>query len=482
MEDLNTLIPRLRRLEGEGLRGSDYWSLRWVDTLDQSLRVRHGVLEPPFTRCDAGACVTVYQDGGIGYGATSDASPEGLRAAAREALRWAALHTRHGLYSAECCPRTALKQRYRNPTLSPGQSPAPGEIIAALHEAARQLKCHERICDWEAALRFCSTRTVMLSSHGAEIVQEADEIYPELCAVASDGRVTQRRSFGSDLACQGGLEQLERLGFWSAAPRVAEDALRLLVAPECPTARMDLLLLPGQMVLQLHESIGHPLELDRILGDERNYAGGSFVTPEMFGSYRYGSDLLDVSFDPSRPEELASYACDDEGSRASREFLIRAGLLLRPLGGASSQARAGLPGVACARAESWHRPPIDRMANLNIEPGHSSLEQLIGSIEHGLMMDTNRSWSIDDRRNKFQFGCECGWVIRDGEVRELVRNPSYRGISASFWRSLCAVGDRDTFRVMGLPTCGKGEPNQLMRVGHAAPACVFKDVEVFGHG
>jgi predicted Zn-dependent protease len=240
------------------------------------------------------------------------------------------------------------------------------------------------------------------------------------------------------------------------------------------------LLAPDQMVLQIHESIGHPLELDRILGDERNFAGTSFVTPEMFGSYRYGSERLNITFDPTRPEELASYAFDDEGTRAEKIFLIRDGILERPLGGAISQSRAGLAGVANARADSWNRPPIDRMANLNLEPGDAAFDDLVASIEHGVLLETNSSWSIDDSRNKFQFGCERGRMIEHGKLGHVVKNPNYRGISAQFWRSLAHVGNADTVQVLGTPFCGKGEPSQTIRVGHASPACVFTNVDVFG--
>ncbi len=238
--------------------------------------------------------------------------------------------------------------------------------------------------------------------------------------------------------------------------------------------------MPDQMMLQIHESIGHPLELDRILGDERNFAGWSFVKPEMFGSYQYGSALLNVSFDPELPGEAASYAYDDDGTPAAKAYLIRRGILERPLGGALSAQRAGLPGVANSRASNWNRAPIDRMANLNIEPGDASLEQLIAGTERGILMRTNTSWSIDDHRNKFQFGCEFGQLIENGKLTQVVRKPNYRGISANFWRSLRAVGDASTFRVHGTPYCGKGEPAQVIRVGHASPACVFADVDVFG--
>ena len=179
---------------------------------------------------------------------------------------------------------------------------------------------------------------------------------------------------------------------------------------------------------------------------------------------------------------MASYRFDDEGTSAERAYLIRNGILKRPLGGAASQARTGMCGVANARACNWNRPAIDRMANLNLEPGESSLDELIGSIEYGVLMETNRSWSIDDSRNKFQFGCELGRLIENGEIGGLVRNPNYRGISASFWRSLAGVGDADTFEIWGTPNCGKGEPNQMIQVGHATPACLFRNVEIFGGG
>jgi predicted Zn-dependent protease len=202
----------------------------------------------------------------------------------------------------------------------------------------------------------------------------------------------------------------------------------------------------------------------------------------MFGSYRYGSRLLNVTFDPTVAGELASYAADDEGTPTKREYLIQRGILQRPLGGRLAQARSGLPGVANARASGWDRPPIDRMANLNLEPGDSSLKDLVARVERGVLMETNRSWSIDDSRNKFQFGCELGRLIEDGEVKGLVRNPGYRGISANFWRSLDGVGDSDTLEVRGVRNCGKGEPNQAVYVGHAAPPCLFRAVSVFGGG
>ena len=234
------------------------------------------------------------------------------------------------------------------------------------------------------------------------------------------------------------------------------------------------------MLLQIHESIGHPLELDRILGDERNYAGWSFVKPEDFGRLEYGSPILNVTFNPMLPGEFATYGYDDAGAPASQEFLIREGRLLRGLGSLESQARLGMPGVANFRASSWNRAPIDRMGNINLEPGQSSLTDMIASVERGVLMEANRSWSIDDYRNKFQFGCEHGRLIENGRLTRTVKNPNYRGVTVPFWYSLAAVGTADSFRAFGTPYCGKGEPNQVIRVGHAAPPCLFRGIDVFG--
>ena len=209
--------------------------------------------------------------------------------------------------------------------------------------------------------------------------------------------------------------------------------MALLEADECPTETTDLLLSPDQMFLQIHESIGHPLELDRILGDERNYAGWSFVKPSDFGVLKYGSTLMNVTFDPTVIGENASYFADDIGAVATREYLIQDGILKRGLGSLESQARLKLPGVSSQRATSWNRAPIDRMSNVNLEPGTSSLDQMITSVERGVFMQTTRSWSIDDYRNKFQFGCEYAQLIENGELTKLLKNPNYRGITAPFW-------------------------------------------------
>ncbi len=460
---------------------ADFWSLRFVEERSESYAVRKNVAMPFVASTDRGAMATVYADGGYGYAATGDTSPAGLAAALERAARWARATARTALFDSRSLPLPKPSGRYRSPGFDE-RMPSRREWYDLLHAESEAAGFDPRIVDWEAGIEVRTAVHRLVTSTGGDVVQQYRYMLPGLSVTAHDGGITQTRSLNGyrGICQQGGLEVLARFGFEAAGRRVAEEALELLTAPNCPSGTMDVLLAPDQMILQIHESIGHPLELDRILGDERNFAGTSFVTPDMFGTYRYGSDLLNITFDPTRPEELASYAYDDEGTRAEKVHLIRNGILERPLGGAISQARAGLPGVANARADNWNRPPIDRMANLNLEPGDASFDELVASIDRGVYMETNRSWSIDDSRNKFQFGAERARLIENGKLGPVVRDPNYRGISASFWRSLARVGNAGTMQVLGTPYCGKGEPSQVIRVGHASPACVFRNVDVFG--
>jgi predicted Zn-dependent protease len=460
----------------------EVWSsLRFVRERSESLAVRQNVPQPAATSEDIGVMLTVRDGSGMGYAATSDITLDGLRRAAERARSWARRSAQRSVVDASKLAMEPPRGEYVSPERLPWTSVPLAEKLDLLRTEGARLKTDDRIVDWSASLWYTEMDTLYLTSDGGRVRQLFRYLTPHLRATANAGTETQTRTFGGGGLCrQGGLEVLDDLGFRGAAPRLAEEAVQLLLAPNCPTDTMDLLLAPDQMILQIHESIGHPLELDRILGDERNYAGTSFVTPEMFGRYRYGSDLLNITFDPTRPEQLASYAFDDEGLPARRDYLIQNGILVRGLGGLTSQVRADLPGVASTRACSWNRPPIDRMANLNLEPGEASFDAMVAAVERGVYMQTNCSWSIDDSRNKFQFGCEWGQLIEHGELTTVVKHPNYRGISATFWRHLNMVGNAETFAVLGTPNCGKGEPNQVIRVGHAAPVCLFADVEVFG--
>ena len=462
--------------------GPDHVSLRWMNRRETLLVVRDDVVLPPQTSRDQGVMITVHEGGGLGYAATADLSESGLRQAMERARQWARASASIAVIDTRKVAMPSPTGEWRTPVEEPWDELPLAERIDVLRRACAAAGGHDTIRQREASALSSVTETLYLTAAGGEVHQHATALTPEIEVFTFRDGESQRRTLGGlrGASRQGGGEVFRAFRFEEEAERVRDEAIALLDAPDCPAGSMDLVLAPDQMMLQIHESIGHPIELDRILGDERNYAGTSFVDLDMFGSYEYGSELLNVSFAPDEPGEFAGYGWDDDGTTGERVLLIDKGVLVRPLGGTVSQARAGVSGVANSRAQSWNRPPIDRMANLNVEPGDKSFDELIGGIERGVFMQTNLSWSIDDSRNKFQFGCELGREIVDGKLGRIVKNPNYRGVSASFWRNLVGVGDRSTYEVLGTPYCGKGEPNQVIGVGHASPACHFANIDVFG--
>lgn len=474
--NLKNLLTNLSDIEAE------YISLREVKTRALSMSVRNEILESLNTSEDHGLMVEVMVNGQFAYGATNSFELGEVKKCAREARAQALEASRFSLAKFSTSERPATVGEYKSPGIMGIDDFKPKEATELLMGLSGAMKLHDHIVSRTVYLQLTEMDTHFVATNGADIKQSINRSALSFSAVASNEKGSQRRSYGDDRSAQFGLETIDPPKLIKEAQRIAQEALELLDAPECPSEVMDLLLAPDQMYLQIHESIGHPLELDRILGDERNYAGWSFVKPHDIGSLKYGSPLMNITFDPSVVGQHASYLSDDIGNPATREFLIKEGVLLRGIGSLESQKRLNLPGVASQRATSWNRAPIDRMANINLEPGTSSLEDMIKSIKRGVYMETVRSWSIDDYRNKFQFGCEYGRLIEDGKLTTLVKNPNYRGITAPFWNQLKMVGDKSTFQVGGVSNCGKGEPNQVIFVGHASPVCLFTNIEVFGGG
>lgn len=466
------------------LKDAEWFGIRELTERTTLRKVRDGHPELNYSFESRGWMVEVLVDGQFGYAASSERSPQAVQRAAVRAFEQARLASKWGVhkFSKEQRPRSVGK--YLSPRLKGRNELSPSDQTQLLVEISKKLKMSDKIIRTVATLREVDLSWRYVSSEGADLEQEFMILLPFYAATAKNGPVVQTRTNGGwdHTAYQTGFEILDDPNLWEKVQKVAEQSLELIAAEDCPSETTNLVLMPDQMMLQIHESIGHPLEVDRILGDERNYAGSSFVKLKDFGNLVYGSPLMNITFDPTVPGELASYAYDDSGALARREFIIREGVLLRGLGGLESQARSGVPGVSNFRASSWNRPPVDRMANLNLEPGESTLDEIIGSVENGVVMWSNRSWSIDDYRNKFQFGCEFARKIKNGKIAGVVKNPNYRGITVPFWRGLKKVGNRDTFQVFGTPHCGKAEPNQAIRVGHASPVCLFENVEIFGGG
>ena len=461
---------------------ADWVGLRLISETATTRVVRDGNPQRNHHDRDRGIMVEVLANGQFGYASTNRLTPDSVQAAAVRAHRQAIATSRWAVHQFSTDVRPKAVGQYYSPGGSEKTLPV-ADVVGILRGACDRLKVSDKIIRTSAFAQTIDAEHHFVSSNGSDIYQRFGILVTTFAATAQDGTITQQRTDNGPRgnSRQGSLEDsLTDARVFTLAQRIGEQAVELLEAEECPDTRTTLVLAPDQMMMQLHESVGHPLELDRILGDERNYAGSSFVKLSDFGSLVYGSPLMNITFDPSLAGELASYGFDDVGVPAKREYLIEKGILQRGLGGIESQQRSQVPGVANARTCSWNRPPIDRMANINLEPGDSSFEDIIGSIESGVYMESNRSWSIDDYRNKFQFGCEYGKLIENGKLTKTVRNPNYRGISSSFWRNLVKVGDASTFGVFGTPMCGKGEPNQCIRVGHASPVCAFADVEVFG--
>ena len=463
---------------------ADWVGLRSVREVVTRRSMRDGLPQTNEKALTQGVMVEVLARGQVGYAATNLLTSAGLQTAAEMAHRQAIAASEWAIHPVTVAERPTVTGQYASPCLKPFDALSPAEINDILSRICLKLKVSDKVVQTNASVTTTERETAFVSSNGSEVYQKFLLIGTDYAATAQDGPISQRRSNNGWLArCyQGGLERFLEPDLWDRVGQVGTQVLELLAAAECPTETTTLVLAPDQMLLQIHESVGHPLELDRILGDERNYAGGSFIQPQDFGQRVYGSPLMNITFDPTVAGEQASYSFDDIGNPARREYLIQDGVLVRGVGSLESQARLEVPGVACARACSWNRPPIDRMANLNLEPGTATLTELIGGIERGVYMEANRSWSIDDQRYKFQFGCEYARRIENGQLTATLRNPNYRGTTPEFWSNLVNLGNRDTWEMYGTFFCGKGEPNQAIWVGHGSPVAVFANVEVFGGG
>ena len=470
--DLNKVLKNLRsdsKADWIGLRemkeSTTYRVVRDLKPASNNISIDHGIM------------VEVLVDGQFGYYGTHNISYDSIKNATDKAYLQALNASKYSIhkFSTDVRPKSVgtYKSNYSIKHI------ALDDLMDTLLKTNKALKDSKKVVSAISMARIVDMDMRFVSTNGSDFNQSFMYVGPGFRVIAQDGNIVQSRSY-TDQCQQAGMENFNQDRVISKCEDLSREVVELLTAEDCPTEKMDLVLHSDQMLLQIHESIGHALEVDRILGDERNYAGWSFVNLEDFGKLKYGSDLMNITFDPTIPEEFASYGFDDSGNKASKEFIIKDGVLLRGLGGLESQERSKLDGVANVRACSWNRPPIDRMANLNLEPGNSTFKDIISSVEKGIFMQTNRSWSIDDFRNKFQFGCEYAQLIENGEITKTVKNPNYRAISTPFWNSLKMVGNQDTFGVYGTPYCGKGEPNQGIRVGHASPVCLFENIEVFG--
>jgi TldD protein len=471
-----------RALDTATSRGAAYADVRVVRRQDESIAIKTGRVEGVASGESEGFGVRVLVDGAWGFASS-------YRLSTNEADRVAAEAVRIARASA-----TALRQR----TTLDGRSPAHGRYETPVEEDPFEVPLETKIADLLAAdqaatgvkgIAFTESSyaaqrewKTFAATDGSLTEQVITHVGAGVEANAVDGDEHQRRSYpdaGGGWQA-GGYEYIRGLNLRERAGPLADEAVELLTAPQCPSGRFTIILDPSQLYLQVHESCGHPSELDRVFGTEASYAGTSFLTTDKLDEgFRYGSDLIDIVADATAPGGLGSFGWDDEGVAAQSVPLVKEGMFVGYQSSRETAPRLGRKSSGGMRADGWNRIPLIRMTNINLLPKPGmTLEEIIADTDDGLYLHTNRSWSIDDRRLNFQFATEAAWEINGGKLGQLYRNPTYTGITYEFWRSCDAVGDASSYRLLGTPNCGKGEPGQAAHVGHGCSGARFRDVQV----
>ena len=473
-------------LDTAKLRGALHAEARIVDERERALATKNGRIASASDSESLGIGIRVVADGSLGFAATDDMTREGVQRCADQAVQIAKASARVKEQELLLVPEPSHVSDWASPwEIDPFSIPIEKnlDLLFAIDAELRKVK---GVTLAETSMNFRRYEQWFCSTEGSEIHQTFITTGAGYAAHAFAGTEIQKRSYPNSYGGQyqnKGYELIEELQLLEHAASIGEQAVALHSADQCPQGKFDVILASDQLGLQIHESIGHPIELDRVLGMEANFAGTSFLTLDKLRTLKYGSDLVNVVADAteSHGPGLGTFAYDDEGVAAQRTPIITEGLFTGYLTSRDTAAAIGATrSGGCLRAEGWNRLPIVRMTNVSILPGESplTLEQLIASTDHGILMETNRSWSIDDKRYNFQFGCEAGWEIVGGKRHRMLKNPSYSGITTEFWNSMDAICSRDEWTLWGTPNCGKGQPQQVMGTGHGAAPARFRNVTV----
>jgi len=475
----------LRALDAATRAGVIYADVRAIETRDRDVTTKNGKAGNVSSGESQGIGIRAVASGCWGFAATSDLTREGVERAAALAIEIA--HSGVAAKKAEVAlaPEQAYQTTWVSPcAIDPFSIPV-DQNLATLLAIDAELRRDPAISLAETAMRFVWQRQVFASTLGSLIDQTRTQSGAGFSALCyKDGEI-QKRSYPNSFGGQHQLKGYELIGeldLLAHAPRIAEEAIALHSAPQCPEGEFDLILESSQLGLQIHESIGHPIELDRVLGTEANYAGMSFLTLDQLHHLRYGSPMVNVVCD-ARLEHgpgLGTFAFDDEGVPAQCTDIIRAGQFTGYMTSRETAAAVGEQrSNGCMRADGWARLPLIRMTNVSLLAGEQSLDEVMGA-DHAIYMETNRSWSIDDKRYNFQFGCEIAWEMRNGKRIRMLKNPSYSGISTEFWNACSAIAGPEHWTLWGVPNCGKGQPEQVMGTGHGASPARFSRIKVGG--
>jgi TldD protein len=462
-------------------RRAEYADARFVRTHNERLSTRNGALDQLDADESEGVGVRVRVGGAWGFAASRGADRRDAERALERALAVAAAQP--AANGAALAPEPPAAGFWENPVERDPFAVPLEDKLAVLSATDAGLRTEPGVNLTTARFQALRVEKLFASTEGALCEQRLTECGGGVAAVAVDGDESQIRSYpashGGHVA-QAGYEHFLELDLPGAAPRVSEEAVALLAAPACPPGRTTLVLAGEQIGLQVHESVGHAVELDRVLGREASYAGTSFVPADGVGALRFGSESVNVTADATTPGGLGTYRWDDEGVEGRPVAILREGVLAGFLSSRETAAEIGLDrSGGCMRADGFSRQPIVRMTNVNLDPGDAgTLDDLLADTGEGLLIETNRSWSIDNRRLNFQFEGEAAWEIRGGERGRLLRNPSYAGVTPEFWASCDAVCSAADWQLVSLLDCGKGEPGQVMRVSHGSAPARFRNVHV----
>ena len=462
-------------------KGADYADVRIIHLESQSISVKNGIVEAISLDTNQGFGVRVIADGAWGFASSFRLEPPEVDKVTASALQIAKASALVRGAAIDLGPPEVHKDSYRTPIeKDPFQVSLEDKIdlLLACDQAMRKTK---KVAVAEGNMLFIRERRVFASTEGSYIEQEIVETGAGLVATAVGEDEVQQRSYPNSFARhQGtaGYEFVERYDLPGNAQRLGEEAAALLSARQCPSGTTTVILGPTQLGLQVHESCGHPTELDRVLGTEASYAGTSFLTPEKLGSFRYGSELVNITADATLPGGLGTFGYDDEGVPAQRVPVVKDGIFVGYLTSRETASRFGQRSNGTMRADGWSNIPLIRMTNINLEPGEWDLEDLIADTDDGIYMEMNKSWSIDDKRLNFQFGTEIAYQISKGKRTHLLKNATYAGMTPQFWASCDAICNEKYWDVWGTPNCGKGQPSQVAHVGHGTSIARFRNVQV----
>jgi TldD protein len=465
-------------VEGALAAGAGYADARVVVGKQETISVQNQAVESIDRSEEAGVGVRALVGSSWGFFATAD--PSAARRAGERAAEIAKASAIVAGAPLEFADVPVVEDRYETPYQEDPFSVGQSDKVDLLVGVTKTMQEVEGIAIATGNLTFYDTEKWFVSSQGHRLHQHLVESGGGFDATAIGESETQRRSYPQSFGQYetGGYEVIRRWEFANHAQRIAEEAVALLTADELEEQEMDLILEGSQLALQIHESVGHAIELDRILGWEAAFAGTSHLDLEKLGSFQFGSPLMNITADATLPGALGTFGFDDEGTPAQAVDITREGVWVGVLSGRDSAAIAGLPPGGMVRGDGYNRLPMVRMTNVGLLPGESSLDEIIADTKNGVYMSTNRSWSIDDKRLNFQFGTEIAWEVKDGKRGRMLKNPTYTGIGPVFWGSLDRLAGEDERVHWGTPNCGKGQPMQVAHTGHSASPARFNDVRV----